>query len=89
MDLLILFFAVFGGIILLVVLLARMHPGTGADLLDFDPTARMEKRYAAEFEDMEDMLETHNRRRREQGLPDHSEDEYREAMLRKERKPPR
>lgn len=85
MDLLILFFAVFGGALILIVILARLHPGSGADLLDFDPAKRLEQRYAAEFEDMEDMMETHNRRRRARGLPEQTEDEYRIEKQREER----
>lgn len=85
MDLLILFFVVFGGAIVVVVLLSMFHPGSGADLLDWDPSKRMEKRYAAEFEDMEEMLRTHNRRRRERGLPEQTEDEFHAQMLREDR----
>jgi hypothetical protein len=72
--------AMFGGFILLIVLMARFYPGSGADLLDWDPSERMDARYAAEFEDLDNLLEQHNRRQREQGLPEHTEDEYREIV---------
>ena len=71
---------------LILVLAARMYPGSGADLLDWDPSKRMETRYAAEYEDMDDMLESHNRRQRDQGLPEHTEDEYREIIQRQARR---
>ena len=38
----ILFFAVFGGALILIVILARLHPGSGADLLDWRQTRSYE-----------------------------------------------
>jgi hypothetical protein len=82
MDLIVLFVVVFGGMILLLVLTARMHPGSGADLLDWDPSKRMEARYAAEYEDMDALLESHNARQRARGLPEHTAEEYRALLSR-------
>jgi NH3-dependent NAD+ synthetase len=85
MDLIVLFVVVFGGMIVLLVLMARLHPGSGADLLDWDPSKRMEARYAAEYEDMDALLESHNARRRARGLSEHTEDEYRALLSRQTR----
>lgn len=85
MDLLIAFFVFIGGAVLLMVILAKLHPGDGSDLLDFHPGKRLAQRYEAEFDDMDEMLAAHNRRRGERGLPPQTEDEYREQMQREER----
>lgn len=86
MDLLIAFFVLIGGIIVLSVVLAMVHGGDGSDILDTDPTKRLEQRYAAEFEDMDDLLESHNARRRTQGLPEQDADEYALEKQREQRK---
>ncbi len=85
MDLVIMFFGGVAVVAVVLVLLARMHPGSGADLLDWDPSKRFEARYAAEFEDAEQMLEMHNQRRRRSGLPEQTEDEFREEVSRRGR----
>lgn len=75
----------FGGLIaflLLLMLLARFHPGSGADLLDWDPQHREAARVLAEREDLDQMLERENRRRRERGLPDLDEEELRISVAR-------
>lgn len=74
------------GLILLLVLAARLHPGSGADLLDWDPTARVQARMASDIDDADQLLASHNRRRRERGLPEHSEDEYRELIAEEQRR---
>jgi len=74
--------AVFGGMFILILLLARMHPGSGSDLLDWDPSERMQRRMQAEYEDAHQLLAEHNRRRRERGLPEHTEEEFRASLTR-------
>lgn len=86
MDLLIAFFVMIGLIIGLSVLFAWLHGGTGADLLDADPRKRMEQRYAAEYEDMDNLLEAHNHRRAARGLPPQTEEEFDEERRRQERR---
>lgn len=83
---------VFGGTLVLLIIVmigaAKLWPGSGADLLDWDPSQRIEARMTSEYEDAEQMLAMHNRRRRERGLPEHTEDEYREAVARAARERP-
>jgi hypothetical protein len=82
----VLFAVLFFGLILLLVVAARFHPGSGADLLDWDPTARVQARMAADIDDADELLASHNRRRRDRGLPEHSEDEYRELIAEEQRR---
>lgn len=60
----------FGGMLLFFFVLGKMTWGTGADLVDWDPTARQEARMSADDEDIDDLLEITNRRRRANGLPE-------------------
>ena len=60
----------FGGMLLFFFVLGKMTWGTGADLVDWDPTARQEARRSADDEDIDDLLEITNRRRRAHGLPE-------------------
>jgi hypothetical protein len=59
----------FGGAILFLFLLGKFTAGTGADLLDWDPTDRQENRRMAEDEDMDQLLERVNAERQARGEP--------------------
>lgn len=83
MDLLIAFFVLIAIIIGGSVLLALLNGER--DVLDFNPQKRLEKRYAAEFEDMENLLHAHNARRAREGLPPQTEEEYDAERRRQER----
>jgi hypothetical protein len=63
----------FGGGFLFFFALGKFTGGSGADLLDWDPAGRSENKRAADDEDMAQMLERSNARRRSQGLPELSE----------------
>jgi hypothetical protein len=65
----------FVGITLFFYLLGRFTAGTGADLIDWDPAGRADQRRSLEQDDVAQMLETANRRRRAQGLPELAADE--------------
>jgi hypothetical protein len=65
----------FGGMIAFFFVLGKMTWGTGADLVDWDPTGRQADRFAAEDEDAADLLEITNRRRRANGLPELTQDD--------------
>ena len=82
MDLLVLLGVGVVVIVAVLVLLARLHPGSGADLLDWNPEARRAERAEREAEDADSMLAHHNRLRRERGLPEHSADELAEIVRR-------
>jgi hypothetical protein len=65
--------------LLLVVFLAigKWYPGTGADVHDWQPTRSYEDEIRLEIEDIDEMLEASNERRRRTGRPELTEDEIR------------
>lgn len=63
--------------VLFLLFVARAYPGTGADLVDWDPARRAEARMASDEEDMAEMLEIENRRRRAAGRAEVTEDDIR------------
>jgi hypothetical protein len=78
---------VVGGLLIfvgLLVLLARLYPGTGADLLDWGPSRSYEHEIELEMQDVEQMLEAQNAYRRKRGEREISEDEFREGVVRDE-----
>ena len=68
----------------LLVLLARLYPGTGADLLDWGPTRSYEHEVELEMQDIDQMLEAQNAYRRKRGARELTEDEVREGVVRDE-----
>jgi hypothetical protein len=80
---------VLGGIGIVVgvlVLIARFYPGSGADLLDWQPTRSYETELELEAQDVEQMIEAQNRYRRKRGEPEITEDEIRQNVAREEAK---
>ena len=63
------------GVIVVCVFLGWLYPGSGADLLDWDPRAASDKRAALDAEDLQQMLDVENRRARERGLPEQTEEQ--------------
>ena len=78
---------VFGGIAVVVgvlVLLAKLYPGTGADLLDWQPTRSYETEVELESQDIDQMIEAQNAYRRKRGEREITEDEVRIDVVRDE-----
>jgi hypothetical protein len=78
---------VVGGLLVIVgllVLLARLYPGTGADLLDWNSTRSYEAELELEMQDVEQMIEAQNAYRRKRGEREITEDEFREGVARDE-----
>jgi hypothetical protein len=78
---------VLGGLLILVgflVLLARLYPGSGADLLDWGSTKSYEHEVELEMQDVEQMIEAQNAYRRKRGEREITEDEFREDVVRDE-----
>ena len=71
--------AVGGLLFLFLVFLAigKWYPGSGAEQLDWKPTRSVETEVELELDDIDQMLEAQNERRRRRGLPDRTEDEVR------------
>ena len=78
---------VLGGIAVVVgllVLLAKLYPGTGADLLDWGPARSYEHEVELEMQDIDQMIEAQNAYRRRRGERELTEDEIRENIARDE-----
>ena len=73
-------FIVFGGIAGLVIaflLLGRFFPGSGAQQLDWKPTRSVEQEVQNEIDDLDQMREAVNRRRRARGGEELTEESVR------------
>ena len=71
---------VLGGFVILIGMLlavGRWYPGTGAEQLDWKPTRSYEDEIRLEIEDVGQMLELQNERRRRLGKPELTEDSVR------------
>ena len=57
--------------------IGKWYPGSGADVLDWKPTRSYEDEIQLEMDDVDQMLEAQNERRRKSGRPELSEDDIR------------
>ena len=73
--------AFFLGFLLILFLIfaaiGKYHPVSGAEVLDWKPTRSPEVEAELELDDVDQMLEAQNERRRRRGLPDRTEDDVR------------
>lgn len=60
--------------IVFVILLGIFYPGSGAEQLDWKPTRTPEEEAYNEVDDVQQMLDATNERRRRRGLPDLTEE---------------
>ncbi|MGI9557062.1 MAG: hypothetical protein ACR2N5_03880 [Solirubrobacterales bacterium] len=72
-----------GLIVLVLVMLARAYPGSGADLVDWKPTRSYEDEARLEVEDVQQMLDAQNEYRRRRGASDLTEEDA-ERMARED-----
>lgn len=56
-----------GALVLALVLIGKFYPGSGADVIDWKPTRSFETEAELELEDIGQMLEAQNERRRRRG----------------------
>jgi hypothetical protein len=81
---------IFGGvaiIVIFVLLLGRFYPGSGADVLDWKPNhAGLETQIQNEIDDIAQMIEAANERRRRRGKPELSERQVRADVAAEQRK---
>ena len=65
-------------LLLLIFLgIGKYYPGTGAEVLDWQPTRSYEDEIRLELEDIDEMLEASNERRRRTGRPELTEEQVR------------
>lgn len=79
------------GLIIVVVgvsvfVLAARGTGDGQDLLDWDPSDRIQGRRDADLEELAVGLDEHNRRRKAAGLAPQTEDQLRRTLASNRRK---
>jgi hypothetical protein len=67
------------GVAVIVVLIAvgKWHPMSGADVLDWKPTRSLETEIELELDDVDQMIEAQNERRRRTGRPEITEESVR------------
>lgn len=61
------------GVIVALLLLGMYYPGSGTDVLDWKPTRSIDVEIQNEIDDLEQMLEAANKRRRARGEPELTE----------------
>ena len=69
---------------LIFVAIGKYHPVSGADVLDWRPTRSPEVEAELELDDVEQMLEAQNERRRRDGREERSEEDV-ELQVRQDR----
>jgi hypothetical protein len=69
-----------GGLLIVLLLLGRFYPGSGAQQLDWRPTRSVEVEVQNEIDDFDQMREAVNRRRRARGQAELTEDELHERV---------
>jgi hypothetical protein len=77
-----------GGLVLMVLAvlaLGQWYPGSGAEQLDWKPTRSPELEAENEIDDVAQMLEAQNERRRRRGAPERTEAEIAEEVSREQR----
>jgi hypothetical protein len=80
-------YLVFGGLIVgLLILLAigKWYPGSGAEQVDWKPTRSIEQEIELELQDVDEMLEAANERRRASGRTELTEDGLRAEIAAEE-----
>lgn len=80
-------YIVMGGLaalVLALILIGKYYPGSGADVLDWKPTRSIETEIELELEDVEQMIEAQNERRRRTGRPERTEDQVRAEVAAEE-----
>jgi hypothetical protein len=65
------------GLVIVLLLLGRFYPGSGAQQLDWRPTRSVEVEVQNEIDDVDQMREAVNRRRRARGEAELTEDDIR------------
>jgi len=76
------FFLIFLGILFgIFYAIGRWHPVSGAEVLDWKPTRSPQVEAELELDDVDQMLEAQNERRRASGRPEKTEDDVNWQVL--------
>src|SRR3954466_12534385 len=68
------------GLVVALFLIGRYHPRSSADVLDWKPTRSVETEILLEHDDVDQMIEATNERRRPRGEPEITERQIREQV---------
>jgi hypothetical protein len=81
-------FVFFAFVVVIAIFLAigKWYPGSGAEQVDWRPTRSPELEVQLELDDIDQMLEAQNARRRASGRPEITEEGMREDVAREERR---
>jgi hypothetical protein len=69
-------------LVLVFLAIGKWYPGSGADVLDWQPTRSYEDEIRLEMDDIDEMLEASNERRRRTGRPELTHDQVRDEVER-------
>ncbi len=72
-------------IFLIFLAIGKWYPGSGAEQVDWRPTRSYEEEIRLEMEDVDQMIEAQNARRRATGRPELTEEEVRHKVAEDER----
>ena len=75
MEFILISFGMVAVLVVVLVLIARAYPGSGADLVDWKPTRSYEDEAILEMEDVQQMIEAQNVYRRKRGAPELTEED--------------
>jgi hypothetical protein len=79
---------VFGSLVVVILIflaIGKWYPGSGAEQVDWRPTRSIEDEVRLELEDVDQMIEAQNARRRASGRPELTEDGIRAQVESEER----
>jgi len=71
---------IIGGLLVGLLMLGLLHPRSGAQTLDWKPTRSAEQEIQNEIDDLDQMLEATNARRRQRGAPELTEEGIRATV---------
>ena len=75
MEFILISFGMVAVLVVVLVLIARAYPGSGADLVDWKPARSYEDEAILEMEDVKQMIEAQNVYRRKRGAPELTEED--------------
>lgn len=78
-------FAMLGVLVLIFLAIGKWYPGSGAEQVDWKPTRSPELEVELELEDVDQMIEAQNERRRARGAPEITEEDVQERVHEDER----
>lgn len=77
MEFILISFGMVALLVIVLLLLARAYPGSGADLVDWKPTRSYETEAMLELDDVQQMIDAQNAYRRKRGAQELTEEDAR------------